>query len=205
MKTLKNAALLSVTNKSRIVDIATAISATGRPLVSTGGTAETLRAAGLDVIDVSDITNFPSIMDGRLKTLNSKVFGGILYDRNKEQHIIDAEQVEIDYGFDIVVVNLYDFEGKPSIEQIDIGGPSLIRAGSKNWRHVTVLTDPAQYDVVIQELKRFGDTDEDTRQYLASHAFAATAKYDTMISKWFANEVTSHRIYMRTGVPGSGK
>lgn len=186
---LRKAALLSVTDKRRIVEIAQAISVTGRPLVSTGGTARVLREAGLDVIDVAEITHFPSIMDGRLKTLNSKVFGGILYDRDKEQHLLDAKQVEMDYGFDIVVVNLYDFEGNPSIEEIDIGGPSLIRAGSKNWKHVTVLTDPVQYDSVIKELQQSGDTDIATRQYLASEAFKATAKYDTMISKWFVNEV----------------
>ncbi len=129
---LRRAALLSVTDKSIIVEIAQAISTTGLDLVSTGGTADIIRRAGLHVLDASEITEFPSIMDGRLKTLNSKIFGGILYDRDNEQHILEARQVGIQYAFDIVVVNLYDFEGNPSIEQIDIGGPSLIRAGSKN-------------------------------------------------------------------------
>lgn len=189
MNTLPNAALLSVTDKSRIVEISEAISTTKRPLVSTGGTADMIRGAGLQALDASDITEFPSIMSGRLKTLNSKIFGGILYDRDDEQHVQDAHSVGIRYAFDIVVVNLYDFQGKPSIEQIDIGGPSLIRAAAKNWKHVTVLTDPAQYDSVIRELTELGTTSIGMRQFLASEAFKATAKYDAMIAKWFAGEV----------------
>ena len=185
-------ALLSVSDKTGIVDLATALAAKGVALVSTGGTAKALREAGLTVDDVSDLTGFPEMMDGRVKTLHPKVHGGLLAVRDDPAHVASMREHGI-APIDLVVVNLYPFEATVAkgaardevIENIDIGGPSMVRSAAKNHAHVAILTDPADYAGVLAELDA-GGTTLATRRRLAAKAFAATGAYDSAIAQWFA-------------------
>jgi phosphoribosylaminoimidazolecarboxamide formyltransferase/IMP cyclohydrolase len=187
-------ALLSVSDKTGLAELGQALSARGVELVSTGGTAKALRDAGLAVKDVSELTGFPEMMDGRVKTLHPKVHGGLLAVRDNPEHV--AAMVEHHIGaIDLVVVNLYPFvqtvmkgaERDEIIENIDIGGPSMVRSAAKNHAFVTILTDPADYDGFLAELsERDGATGYDFRKLMAARAFSATAAYDAMISQWFA-------------------
>lgn len=188
--------LLSVSDKTGIVEFATFLAESGITLLSTGGTAQTLRDAGLDVTDVSDLTGFPEIMDGRVKTLHPKIHGGLLGRRDIASHT-DAMQEYAITPIDLVVINLYPFEEtmakgadfETCIENIDIGGPSMIRSAAKNHNDVTVITTPAQYDDVIKEMKEQGGaTTLETRRALAAEAFARTGAYDSAISTWFATQ-----------------
>ena len=181
-------ALLSVSDKAGIVDLAHSLVRCGVELVSTGGTAAALRDAGLAVTDISDLTGFPEMMDGRVKTLHPKVHGGLLAVRDNQEHV--AAMAEHDIApIDLVVVNLYPFEetvGKNAsreeiIENIDIGGPSMVRSAAKNHDYVAIVTDPADYPLVAK-----GETTRDERRMLAAKAFALTATYDAMIASWFA-------------------
>jgi phosphoribosylaminoimidazolecarboxamide formyltransferase / IMP cyclohydrolase len=181
-------ALLSVSDKSGLVELATALAGHGVELVSTGGTAKTLRDAGLTVRDISDLTGVPEMMDGRVKTLHPKVHGGLLAVRDNPEHV--ASMAAHDIGaIDLVVVNLYPFvqtvmkgaERDEIIENIDIGGPSMVRSAAKNHASVAIVTDPADYAMVAS-----GTTTLDQRRKLAAKAFSATAVYDAMISQWFA-------------------
>ena len=187
-------ALLSVSDKEGLPQLGRALADRGVELVSTGGTARALREAGLEVRDVSDLTGFPEMMDGRVKTLHPKVHGGLLALRDNEDHVASMEEHEIG-AIDLVVVNLYPFEAtvakgadRPEvIENIDIGGPSMVRSAAKNHQFVTILTDPADYPTLIAELESGkGGTSLDFRRKMAAKAFAATAAYDAMISQWFA-------------------
>ena len=187
-------ALLSVSDKTGLVELGRALTEFGVELVSTGGTAGALREAGLDVRDVSDLTGFPEMMDGRVKTLHPKVHGGLLAVRDDPAHVAAMEQHAI-APIDLVVVNLYPFEatvmrgaGRDEIiENIDIGGPSMVRSAAKNHAFVTILTDPADYGALLEELSaREGATSLAFRKAMAAKAFAATATYDSMISQWFA-------------------
>lgn len=181
-------ALLSVSDKAGIVELATALAGHGVELVSTGGTAKALRDAGLAVKDVSDLTGFPEMMDGRVKTLHPMVHGGILAVRGDAGHRAAMEQHGIG-PIDLVVVNLYPFaatvakgaEREEVIENIDIGGPAMVRSAAKNHADVAILTDPADYAAVAAE----GATDLAFRRTLAAKAFAHTATYDSMIASWF--------------------
>jgi phosphoribosylaminoimidazolecarboxamide formyltransferase/IMP cyclohydrolase len=181
-------ALLSVTDKSGIVDFARALAQHGYELISTGGTAKALRDAGLNVKDVSEITGFPEMMDGRLKTLHPLVHGGLLGDRRLPQHVAEMERERIQ-PIDLLCVNLYAFEKTVSgphefedaIESIDIGGPAMIRAASKNHANVTVVVDPSDYPVVLESL---GSDLSELRKRLAAKAFRHTAFYDSMISRY---------------------
>jgi phosphoribosylaminoimidazolecarboxamide formyltransferase / IMP cyclohydrolase len=187
-------ALLSVSDKDGLVELGRALARHGIELVSTGGTAGALREAGLDVRDVADLTGFPEMMDGRVKTLHPKVHGGLLAVRDDPPHA--AAMAEHDIGaIDLAVVNLYPFletvmkgAGRPEIvENIDIGGPAMIRSAAKNHEHVAILTDPADYGELIETLDaNDGKTSLDLRKRLATKAFAATATYDAMIASWFA-------------------
>src|SRR5476651_235315 len=159
-------ALLSVSDKTGLVDFAKTLVKTGYELISTGGTANALLDAGLTVADISDITGFPEMLDGRVKTLHPKVHGGLLFLRDNEEHKAQAAKHDI-APIDLVVVNLYPFEqtiAKPgvtlehAIENIDIGGPSMLRSAAKNYRSVTVITDPADYTAVAGEIAAQGDT-----------------------------------------------
>jgi phosphoribosylaminoimidazolecarboxamide formyltransferase/IMP cyclohydrolase len=186
-------ALLSVSDKTGLAGLGRALARHGVELVSTGGTAKALRDAGLAVRDVSELTGFPEMMDGRVKTLHPKVHGGLLAVRDDPAHA--AAMAEHDIGaIDLVVVNLYPFletvmkgAARPEIiENIDIGGPSMVRSAAKNHAFVTIVTDPADYGAVIAALDESGGmTSLDLRKRLAAAAFAATATYDAMIASWF--------------------
>ncbi len=186
-------ALLSVSDKSGIVDLATALSRHGVELVSTGGTAAALRDAGLTVRDISDLTGFPEMMDGRVKTLHPIVHGGLLAVRDNPEHVASMQEHGIG-AIDIVVVNLYPFEATVAkgadrdtiIENIDIGGPSMVRSAAKNHDAVAIVTDPADYAALIAELDETGGTTLATRRRFAAKAYAATAAYDSAIAQWFA-------------------
>ena len=181
-------ALLSVSDKTGLAELGKALAAKGVELVSTGGTAKALRDAGLTVKDISDLTGFPEMMDGRVKTLHPKVHGGLLAVRDNPEHAASMAEHEIG-AIDLVVVNLYPFAqtvGKGAdrdeiIENIDIGGPSMVRSAAKNHDFVAIVTDPADYEAVAQ-----GSTTLEQRRLFAAKAFAATAAYDAMISSWFA-------------------
>lgn len=187
-------ALLSVSDKAGLVDLGRALAARGVDLVSTGGTAKALRDAGLDVRDVSDLTGFPEMMDGRVKTLHPMVHGGLLAVRDNPEHA-EAMQAHGIGAIDLVVVNLYPFEATVAkgadrdtiIENIDIGGPSMVRSAAKNHAFVTIVTDPADYAGLLAELEETGGaTRMAFRKLMAARAFAQTAAYDAMISQWFA-------------------
>jgi phosphoribosylaminoimidazolecarboxamide formyltransferase/IMP cyclohydrolase len=189
-------ALISVSDKSGLVDFAKALAEANVDILSTGGTAKALREAGLNVTDVSDVTGFPEIMDGRVKTLHPKVHGGLLALRDKKEHIEAMREHGIE-GIDLLVVNLYPFEATvergadfhETIENIDIGGPAMIRAASKNHGWVTVVVDPEDYAFVLSEMKANGGaTTEKARIRLAQIAYARTAAYDSAVSTWLGRE-----------------
>jgi phosphoribosylaminoimidazolecarboxamide formyltransferase / IMP cyclohydrolase len=186
-------ALISVSDKSGIIEFATSLSRLGITLISTGGTAATLKAAGLSVKDVSTLTGFPEVMDGRVKTLHPKIHGGLLNVRGNQAHEAAKAENEIE-NIDLLVVNLYPFEATvakgagwdETIENIDVGGPAMIRAAAKNHESVTVVVDPADYAKIISELEvNAKATKLDTRKRLAAKAFSRTAAYDTAIANWF--------------------
>lgn len=187
-------ALLSVSDKAGLVDLGKALAARGVELVSTGGTAKALRNEGLTVLDVSELTGFPEMMDGRVKTLHPTVHGGLLAVRDNPEHAAAMEAHGIG-AIDLVVVNLYPFEATVAkgaerdevIENIDIGGPSMVRSSAKNHQFVTILTDPADYAELLGELEATGgSTTLAFRKAMAAKAFAATAAYDSAISQWFS-------------------
>jgi phosphoribosylaminoimidazolecarboxamide formyltransferase/IMP cyclohydrolase len=188
-------ALLSVSDKTGLADFARALADYGVELVSTGGTAKALKDAGLAVTDVADLTGFPEMMDGRVKTLHPKVHGGLLAIRANKQHAASMQQHGI-RPIDLLVVNLYPFEATVAkgagyddcIENIDVGGPAMIRGAAKNHADVTVVVEPEDYAAVLAELAQHsGMTTFELRQKLAAKAFARSAAYDAAISNWFAN------------------
>ena len=200
-------AILSVSDKSGLIAFGTALSTRGFELVSTGGTAKALADAGLPVVNVSDVTGFPEMMDGRVKTLHPKIHGGILARRDHREDLQLAEQHGIGL-VDLVVVNLYPFvetAAKPGIkfddliEQIDIGGPSLVRAAAKNFRDVMVVVSPRDYDSVIAELDRDGGPTPAFRFRLARTAFEHTGAYDTAIASTLGEVVVEGNAFSRPG------
>lgn len=189
-------AVISVYDKRGLVEFAGGLSARGVELISTGGTLAALRGAGLSVTPVDQVTGFPEMLDGRVKTLHPKIHGGILADRSRPEHLAQLETSGI-APIDLVVVNLYPFEetaARPGvspeevIEQIDIGGPSMIRGAAKNHGSVAVVTSPEQYEEVLAAVQATGGTTLALRQRLASAAFALTARYDAAIARWFSRE-----------------
>jgi phosphoribosylaminoimidazolecarboxamide formyltransferase / IMP cyclohydrolase len=176
-------ALLSVFDKTGIVDLAEGLHALGWELVSSGGTARTIAEAGVPVVDVADFTGSPIMLGHRVVTLHPRIHGGILADRDDPAHQADLETHGID-PIDLVVGNLYPFSAQPGIEMIDIGGPTMVRAAAKNHAHVGVVVDPADYDVVLVELQNAGHLSAGTRRMLARKAFAHTAAYDAAIVGW---------------------
>lgn len=190
-------ALISVFDKTGIVEFAKSLNSMGWEIISTGGTSKKLKEEGIKVMDISDLTHFPECFDGRVKTLHPNVEGGILAIRDNENHKQQMTDLGIE-PIDIVVCNLYPFkqtilkEGVSHdeiIENIDIGGPTMIRAAAKNYKFVTVLTDPDDYDLVIRELKENGDTSAETKEMLAAKVFIHTSHYDALIAGYFSEKL----------------
>ena len=177
-------ALLSVYDKTGIVELAAGLHAAGWRIVSSGGTARTISDAGVPAIDLADLTGLPAILDHRVVTLHPKVHGGLLADPTNPSHRIDMDAHGIE-AIDLVAVNLYPFSTNPSIELIDLGGPAMVRAAAKNHAHVAVLVDPAQYGTVLAEVQSGGAVSAVTRRSLARDAFAVIAAYDAQIATWF--------------------
>ena len=190
-------ALLSVSDKSGLVDLARALTDFGVELISTGGTRKALADAGVAVRDIADVTGFPEILDGRVKTLHPRVHAGILAMRDNPQHVATLEAQKIE-PIDLVVCNLYPFEAVAAragasheeiVENIDVGGPSMVRAAAKNYRDVVIVTDPCQYMMLLEELRaNNGATTLLLRERFAGAAFARTAKYDNAITNYFLGE-----------------
>jgi phosphoribosylaminoimidazolecarboxamide formyltransferase/IMP cyclohydrolase len=190
-------ALLSVSDKRGIVEFARGLAELGIEVVSTGGTAQELREAGLEIRGIDDLTGFPEIMDGRVKTLHPRLYAGLLGVRDNPEHMRQAEEHGIEL-VDLVCVNLYPFERTAArfdsseadiIENIDIGGPTMIRAAAKNHAFTSVVVRPESYDAVLEELRhRQGSLSRPTRESLAAEAFAYSARYDTAVSRWFAEK-----------------
>jgi phosphoribosylaminoimidazolecarboxamide formyltransferase/IMP cyclohydrolase len=177
-------ALLSVYDKTGLESFARGLADLGWELVASGGTAVVLDKAGIGATPVEEMTGAPEMLDGRVKTLHPKIHGGILADRNNEEHRSQLADQDVT-PVDLVVCNLYPFRSRPGIEVIDIGGPTMVRAAAKNHAHVGVIVDPADYDSVLDELRRDGALSNDTRRRLARAAFAHTAAYDAAIVGWF--------------------
>jgi phosphoribosylaminoimidazolecarboxamide formyltransferase/IMP cyclohydrolase len=185
-------ALISVTDKSGIVEFARPLEKLGVEILSTGGTARTMRDGGIKVLDISEYTGFPEMMDGRVKTLHPKVHGGLLGRRDNQQDI----QMMSTHGIkkiDLVLVNLYEFEKtiakegctlEEAVENIDIGGPAMLRSSAKNFKHVTVIVDPSDYSKVLKEITESGGTTLQTRFELAKKVFRLTWQYDRAISDY---------------------
>lgn len=186
-------AIISVTDKAGIVDLARALNEMDVQILSTGGTARVIREGGVPVTDISDYTGFPEMMDGRVKTLHPKVHGGLLGLRNNPDHVKVMKENGIE-NIDLVIVNLYQFENtvakegvtlEEAIENIDIGGPSMLRSSAKNYQDVTVVVDPEDYDIVLKEMKENqGETLLSTRFRLAKKVFKLTHHYDGAISRY---------------------
>ncbi len=184
-------AILSVTDKSGLVEFATFLTSRGVELISTGGTQKALEAAGLPVTAVSTVTGFPEILGGRVKTLHPKIHAGILANKDEPQHM----QTLADKGirpFDLVCVNLYDFAGaverhlslEQAVEEIDIGGPCMLRAAAKNFHSILVLPSPQWYTTAMEELEKDTTVGLEFRQVMASRAFEATSRYDALITSY---------------------
>ena len=189
-------ALVSVSDKTNLVEFVSELVKLGYEIISTGGTKKALEAAGIETIGISEITGFPEIMDGRVKTLHPKVHGALLCVRDNEEHVKQLKELDIDY-IDLVCVNLYPFKQtvqKPGvtheeiIENIDIGGPSMLRSASKNYKFIPVVVDPSDYETVIEELKQNGETSLETREKLAAKVFRHTANYDAMIANYLTEK-----------------
>ncbi|MFI3116165.1 MAG: bifunctional phosphoribosylaminoimidazolecarboxamide formyltransferase/IMP cyclohydrolase [Clostridia bacterium] len=190
-------ALISVSDKEGIVDLASRLEKLGVEIISTGGSAKRLKDSGINVIEISEVTKFPECLDGRVKTLHPNIFAGILAMRDNKEHMETIENFDIS-TVDIVVVNLYPFKetvSKPNvnmedaIENIDIGGPSMLRAAAKNFRDVVVMTDPKDYDAVLTELENNKAVSLDTKYKLALKVFSETASYDALISKYLRERI----------------
>ena len=197
MHTKIKRALRSVSDKTGIVELGKFLSNKGVEIISTGGTMKALREAGVPVTYVSDVTGFPEIMDGRVKTLNPKIHGAILAVRSNPEHMQALAEHNIT-PIDLVVVNLYPFRetiSKPgvteaeAIENIDIGGPAMVRASAKNFKDVVIVTYPRRYAQLMEMLEKDGDIDARTRKELAFEAFSHTAEYDTMISEYLNKQL----------------
>ncbi len=198
-------ALLSVSDKEGIVEFAKALEGLGWEIISTGGTSKVLTQAGIKVINVSEVTGFPECLNGRVKTLHPKIHGGILGVRNNEDHQKEMSQLDIT-AIDLVVINLYPFkktilkEGvqfEEAVENIDIGGPTMLRSAAKNFNDVTVVVDPADYQKVLMELKDQGQTKWETRYQLALKVFETTSNYDTMIADYLRKDIDGEVLTQR--------
>lgn len=203
-------ALISVSDKNGVVDFARELGARGVEIISTGGTAALLREQGVEAIEIGDYTGFPEMMGGRVKTLHPKIHGGLLHLRDDKTHRSEAAEHGIE-AIDLVVVNLYPFEAtiaregvtlEEAIEQIDIGGPSMLRSAAKNYRSVTVIVDPKDYDAVLSEMDHHdGGTSPELRAALARKVFATTSRYDTAIAAFLKQEQESGDARLELSLP----
>lgn len=190
-------ALISVSDKTGVVEFAKSLSTLGITIISTGGTAKALREAGVAVTSVDEVTGFPEIMDGRVKTLHPKIHGALLAVRDNPSHVAQLKENGIG-TIDLVVVNLYPFEKtvaregvtlEDAIENIDIGGPTMLRSAAKNFRYVGAVIDPADYGLVLGELKKDGALSDKTRMYLANKVFKTTSGYDAAITAFLSKRL----------------
>lgn len=190
-------ALISVSDKTGVVEFARKLNEAGVEIISTGGTMKAIKEAGIPVMYVSDVTGFPEIMDGRVKTLNPYIHGGILAVRDNEAHLAAMKEHKIT-GIDMVVVNLYPFRQTiakadvtqaEAIENIDIGGPAMIRAAAKNFKFVTVVVNPARYDEIAADIVNDGGVSDSLRLKLSQEAFQHTAEYDTCIQAYLKEQI----------------
>jgi phosphoribosylaminoimidazolecarboxamide formyltransferase/IMP cyclohydrolase len=195
-------ALISVSDKTGIVEFARSLSNIGVEIISTGGTFKILSENGIEVIPIESVTGFPEMMDGRVKTLHPKIHGGLLGLRDNADHVDQAKEMKIQW-IDLVVVNLYPFEStiakenvdlEEVIENIDIGGPTMLRSAAKNYRFVAVVTDPLDYGIVLQEINDTGDVSLETKKRLAAHVFRRTADYDSTIDRYLSNAFLGENI-----------
>lgn len=193
---MKKRAILSVSDKSGVVDFAKGLEKLGYEIVSTGGTAKAIREVGVKVTSVSDITGFPECLDGRVKTLHPKIHAGILAMRSNPEHMKQLKDLDVT-PIDVVAINLYPFKETilkkdvtlaEAIENIDIGGPTMIRAAAKNWQDVSVIVDPSDYKTVLDELNASGEVSKDTKFRLAGKVFEHTSQYDTLISNYLRKQ-----------------
>lgn len=189
-------ALISVSDKTGIVDFAKALEKQGVEIISTGGTFKKLKEEGVNAIEISDLTGFPECLDGRVKTLHPKVHAGILAIRENKDHMKQLEELKID-TIDFVIVNLYPFKQtilkddvslNEAVENIDIGGPTMLRSAAKNYQDVTVITNPKDYEIVMKELEENGKVSKDTKFRLMQEVFEHTANYDAMIAKYIKEQ-----------------
>lgn len=198
-------ALLSVFDKTGVVDFARALHDLGWELLSSGGTAQVIADAGIPVIDVATVTGYPAILGHRVVTLHPSIHGALLGDIDNKEHVADMRTHGIE-PIALAAINLYPFSSNPSIELIDVGGPAMVRAAAKNYAHVAVVTEPTQYDAIIDAIRTSGIVPPALRQQLAAQAFASTAAYDAQVAQWFAstasitaaaNEATSSELPQR--------
>ena len=180
-------ALLSVFDKTGVVDFARALHDLGWELLSSGGTAKVIADAGIPVIDVATVTGYPAILGHRVVTLHPSIHGALLADTDNAEHVADMQTHNIE-PIALAAINLYPFSSNPSIELIDVGGPAMVRAAAKNYAHVAVVTEPTQYDSIIDVIRTSGSVPPAMRQQLAAQAFATTAAYDAQVAQWFATD-----------------
>ena len=205
---MKKKAVISVSDKEGIVGLAKGLVENNYEILATGNTAKVLLDAGIDCMEISNYTGFPEIFSGRVKTLHPKIFGGILFRRNSKDDLLEASKNSID-PIDIVCVNLYPFgdvvnrpevNNETKIENIDIGGPSLIRAAAKNYKFISVLTNSNQYEEFLTNLKS-DLVNEETRKKLAAEAFSHTAEYDKLIANYFETDLLGEQKTIRISLP----
>ena len=191
-------ALLSVFDKTGVVDFARALHDLGWELLSSGGTAKVIADAGIPVIDVATVTGYPAILGHRVVTLHPSIHGALLADTDNAEHVADMHTHNIE-PIALAAINLYPFSSDPSIELIDVGGPAMVRAAAKNYAHVAVVTEPTQYDAIIDAIRTSGSVPPALRQQLAAQAFATTAAYDAQVAQWFATstDTTSSELPQR--------
>jgi phosphoribosylaminoimidazolecarboxamide formyltransferase/IMP cyclohydrolase len=195
----KKRALISLTDKTGIIEFAKILTENGYEIISTGGTEKFLKDGGISVINISDVTGFPECLDGRVKTLHPNIHAGILAMRGNPDHMAQLEKLNIG-TIDMIVVNLYPFEQtikkeppvsfEEAIENIDIGGPAMLRSSAKNWQDVAVITDPRDYDRIAEQIKNGGTVDNNTKLELAYKVFKQTSEYDTMIAGYLKKYIT---------------
>ncbi|MBR2742532.1 MAG: bifunctional phosphoribosylaminoimidazolecarboxamide formyltransferase/IMP cyclohydrolase [Clostridia bacterium] len=194
---MKKRAIISVSDKTGVADFAKGLYELGYEIVSTGGTHKVIEAAGVPVVGISDVTGFPECLDGRVKTMHPNISAGILAMRKNPEHMRQIEELGIN-TIDIVVINLYPFKAtilkegttfEEAIENIDIGGPTMIRAAAKNWQDVAVLVDARDYDTVLSQLRENGEVSLETKRYLAAKVFEHTSHYDTLISNYLKKQL----------------